>query len=91
MNSLVENIKKLKKEKNAVILAHCYQNIEVDEVVSKEMISYISVYSFEHPTWNITSDMVTGFTLDTSKAGYVDAEISFNDFDGNPVTFTYLC
>ena len=32
MNSLVENIKKLKKEKNAVVLAHCYQNIEVDEV-----------------------------------------------------------
>ena len=32
MNSLVEKIKQLKKEKNAVILAHCYQNIEVDEV-----------------------------------------------------------
>ena len=32
MNSLVENIKKLKQEKNAVVLAHCYQNIEVDEV-----------------------------------------------------------
>ena len=32
MNSLVEKINKLKKEKNAVILAHCYQNVEVDEV-----------------------------------------------------------
>ena len=32
MDSLVEKINKLKKEKNAVILAHCYQNIEIDEV-----------------------------------------------------------
>ena len=32
MNTLVEKIKTLKEEKNAVILAHCYQNIEVDEV-----------------------------------------------------------
>ena len=32
MDSLVEKINTLKKEKNAVILAHCYQNIEVDEV-----------------------------------------------------------
>lgn len=32
MNSLVEKINTLKKEKNAVILAHCYQNAEVDEV-----------------------------------------------------------
>lgn len=32
MNSLVEKINSLKKEKNAVILAHCYQNVEVDEV-----------------------------------------------------------
>lgn len=32
MEALVEKIKKLKEEKNAVILAHCYQNIEVDEV-----------------------------------------------------------
>ena len=32
MGELAERINKLKKEKNAVILAHCYQNIEVDEV-----------------------------------------------------------
>ena len=29
---IINKIKKLKAEKNAVILAHCYQNIEVDEV-----------------------------------------------------------
>ena len=32
MNSLVEKIKALKEEKNAVVLAHCYQNVEIDEV-----------------------------------------------------------
>lgn len=32
MNELVEKINKLKKEKKAIVLAHCYQNIEVDEV-----------------------------------------------------------
>ena len=29
---LIEKIKELKAEKNAVILAHCYQNVEIDEV-----------------------------------------------------------
>ena len=29
---LVEIIKELKKEKNAIVLAHCYQNDEIDEV-----------------------------------------------------------
>jgi len=32
MEALVEKINQLKKEKNAVILAHCYQNVEIDEV-----------------------------------------------------------
>ena len=31
-NEIIEKINKLKKEKNAIILAHCYQNVEVDEV-----------------------------------------------------------
>ena len=30
--NIVEKINKLKKEKNAIILTHCYQNIEIDEV-----------------------------------------------------------
>ena len=32
MNELINKINKLKFEKNAVILAHCYQNVEIDEV-----------------------------------------------------------
>ena len=32
MSELIEKINKLKKEKNAVVLAHCYQNVEIDEV-----------------------------------------------------------
>ena len=32
MEALVEKIKTLKKEKNAIVLAHCYQNVEIDEV-----------------------------------------------------------
>lgn len=32
MKNLIERINKLKKDKNAIILAHSYQNIEVDEV-----------------------------------------------------------
>jgi len=32
MDSLVEKINAIKKDKNAVILAHCYQNIELDYV-----------------------------------------------------------
>ena len=29
---IIKKIKQLKEEKNAIILAHCYQNVEVDEV-----------------------------------------------------------
>ena len=32
MQELTEEIKRLKKQKNAVILAHCYQNVEIDTV-----------------------------------------------------------
>ncbi|HCB10820.1 MAG TPA: quinolinate synthase [Cyanobacteria bacterium UBA11991] len=32
MANVIEKIKQLKKEKNAVILAHCYQSVEIDEV-----------------------------------------------------------
>lgn len=32
MEELIEKINKLKQEKNAVILAHCYQNAEIDKV-----------------------------------------------------------
>ena len=32
MQDIINKINRLKKEKNAVILAHCYQNAEIDEV-----------------------------------------------------------
>ena len=32
MNELICKIQELKKKKNAIILAHCYQNIEIDDV-----------------------------------------------------------
>ena len=32
MKNLIEKIRKLKEEKNAIVLAHSYQNIEIDEV-----------------------------------------------------------
>lgn len=32
MQNIIEKINKLKKEKKAIILAHCYQNVEIDEV-----------------------------------------------------------
>ena len=30
--SYIDELKKIKKEKNAIILTHCYQPVEIDEV-----------------------------------------------------------
>lgn len=32
MDQIIQRINELKKKKNAVVLAHCYQNVEIDEV-----------------------------------------------------------
>ena len=32
MQEIIEKINKLKKERKAIILAHCYQNVEIDNV-----------------------------------------------------------
>ena len=32
MQEIIEKINKLKKERRAIILAHCYQNVEIDNV-----------------------------------------------------------
>jgi quinolinate synthase len=61
--TLVEKIKKLKKEKNAIILTHCYQNIEIDEVSDYVGDSlYLSRVAAKTKCKNIISKQKSSFT-----------------------------